>query len=179
MIRNLPLSGSWTYTRWPTCETCQPAGTPIENPVRSWYQKNPAGSAPDPLALLLPGRAEAGPEGADLPVLGCVAERAVDAFVAAGEPVRSPGEPPDMTPIPVTSAATAAAPPMKPKSHRERRCLRRGEPSGGGSGARDCPAGWCPSGSRPGIRAGSPPVLPFAADCCGRVAATLFSGALC
>src|SRR5689334_4471764 len=109
MIRNLPLSGSWTYTRWPTCDTCQPAGTPSENPVRSWCQKNPAGSAPDPLALLLPGRAEAGPDGADLPVLGCVAERAVDAFVAAGEPVRSHGEPPDMTTIPVTSDGSAAA----------------------------------------------------------------------
>jgi hypothetical protein len=176
MIRNLPLPGSWTCTRWPTRETCQPAGTPIENPVRSWYQKNPAGSAPDPLLLLLPGGADAGLEGAAVPVLGCLAEWAVDAFVAAGEPIRWPGEPPARPPIAATSAA---APPIIPKIHRERGRLRRGNPPGAGSGAGDCPDGACRWGSSPGIRAGSRPVPSFTAICCGRVVAVIFSLALC
>lgn len=174
MIRNLPLLGSRTYTRWPTCETCQPAGTPIENPVRSWYQKNPAGSAPDPLPPLLPGGAEAGPEGAAVLVLGCVAEPTVDAFAAAGEPVRWPGEPSEMTLIATTSATTAATPPTKAESHRKRRCLRRGNPPGGGLGGGDVPMEF-----QPGMRAGSGPVPSVTAVCCGRVAAVILSGARC
>src|SRR5436190_4179431 len=180
MIRNLPLPGSWTYTRWPTRETCQPAGTPIENLVRSWYQENPAGSAPDPLPLLLLGGAAVGPDGAELPLVGWVAGGAVAAFGVASEPTRWPGAPPDATPMAAASAATAAIPLIKAKSHHKRRCLRRGNPPGvGGSGAGDCPVGTCPGGSTAGIRAGSRPVLSFTAICCGRVAAAIFSGALC
>src|SRR5689334_24322199 len=127
MIRNLTLAGSRTRTRCPSWETCQPWGTPIENPVGSRYLVNPAGTTPGP--LLPPGLAGLRLGDTGVPVLGCHAGLAWDAFGTARADARWPGTRADAR---LRAAATAARQPTAAKTHRRRRYLLRGKSAGGG-----------------------------------------------